>query len=217
MAKGSGKSKKKNKVKEDIVEYDEDLSPERDSKKIIFGIWFLIIFGLLAAFLITTNQNTGEPPPDQPATASGQSPAQLDEALKPFQDQLAQDPKNVSAHIQIGFIYFDASRFAEAAQSLEKAIKLDERNVEALVGLGMSYQYASQPNKALEMFDKALSVKPDDDFAKVRKAYFLADVEGKYDEALTLMREVEAKLPDSENKSKLNEAILNIEKRATGK
>ncbi len=211
-----GKSKK-NRVKEDIVEYDEDLGPGSDSKKIIFGIWFLIVFGLLAAFLITTNQNTGEPPPNAPGTAVGQSPAQLAETLKPFQEQLAQDPKNVSAHVQIGFIYFDASKFAEAAKSLEKAVEIDERNVEAWVGLGMSYQYASQPNKALEMFDKALSVKPDDDFAKVRKAYFLADVEGKFDEALTLMREVETKMADSENKTKLNEAILNIEKRAAGK
>ncbi|HEB12984.1 MAG TPA: tetratricopeptide repeat protein [Actinobacteria bacterium] len=209
------KSTKKNKdpiVEQEISEFTDETTTGRDTKKLVFGIWFVIIFGLLAAFIVTTNQNVGDTVNTLPADV--QNKEELANKLKPYQDQLAQDPKNTTALINIGFTYFEARQFEDATENFQKAIDLDEKNIMAITGLGMAYQYNSRPNEAKEMFDKALALDPDDHLAKTRKAYFLAEIEQKYDDALKLLREVEAKLPESENKKTIQSAIADIEKRA---
>ncbi len=207
----STKKNRNSTVEQEISEFTEETSPVRDRKKLVFGLWFVIIFGLLAAFIVTTNQNVGDVANTLPADV--QNKEELATKLKPFEDQLAQDPKNTTAMVNIGFTYFEARQYVDAIKSFKSAIELDNKSVMATIGLGMAYQYNSRPNEALKLYDKALLLEPDNSFAKTRKAYFLAEIENKYDESLKLLREVEIKMPDGEDKAKIQNAITEIEKR----
>ncbi len=209
------KTNKKNRdsnVEHEISEYTDDKNSGRDTKKLVFGIWFVIIFGLLAAFIVTTNQNVGDTTTTLPTNV--QNKEELATKLKPYQDQLAQDPKSTTALVNIAFTYFEARQFDDAIENFENAIGLDDKHVMATVGLGMAYQYKSRPNDAKEMFDKALALDPDNGFAKTRKAYFLVEIEKEYDEALKLLTEVETKLPPGEDRKNIQKAIADIKKLA---
>lgn len=78
MAKSPSKPKApESRVDSDLDKYTQATAAKIDTKAIIFGVVFLIVFGLMAAFLVTTNQNAdpGAPPAatsTQPPPARGQ-------------------------------------------------------------------------------------------------------------------------------------------------
>ncbi len=198
-------SEESSQVDEEMEAYHEEAKPKRDYKLIVFGVWFLIIFGLLAAFLITTNQNfnTGSAPTQQtvdPALAA---------KLQPLQEQLSADPDNVEALIGIGFLFYEMRDYDKAEKNLGKAVKSNPERVDAIVGLGMAYEALFRPNDAKAQFDRALEIEPTSEFAKVRKAYFLAGT-GESAEAVKLLREVVAATNDSDLKTTLEEAIAGL-------
>jgi tetratricopeptide (TPR) repeat protein len=68
------------------------------------------------------------------------------------------DPKNASARVQLGDVYFDAERYHDAITWYEEALKLDPKNVNASTDLGVSYYYTNQPDRALAQFERSLEI-----------------------------------------------------------
>ena len=62
--------------------------------------------------------------------------------------------------MELGNLYFDAERFAEAAQWYEGALRIDPRNVNASTDLGITYYYMKETDRALAQFDRSLSIDP---------------------------------------------------------
>ena len=74
MAKSPSKPKaQKSRVDSDLDKYAQATTAKLDTKAIIFGVVFLIVFGLMVAFLVTTNQNTDSVAP--PGATSTQQPS----------------------------------------------------------------------------------------------------------------------------------------------
>ncbi|MDP1809741.1 MAG: tetratricopeptide repeat protein [Actinomycetota bacterium] len=213
MAKSPSKSKAKNsRVDSDLDEYAQATAAKLDTKVIVIGVWFLIVFGLMGAFLITTNQNadTGAP---SASTSTQQTAPDAAAKVKTLQDQLAKDPNNAQTIIEFGFALFDAGKYEDAAANFQRAVTLLPNNADALTGLGMAYEYMGRQNDALTQFDKAIAADPSSDFAKVRKAYLLADAQSDYDGAIKLLRKVEAKQPLGDLKVKLQNQITAYEQK----
>lgn len=148
MTKGPTKSKaKKTKIESDMDRYAKATAPKVDTKVIIIGIWFLIVFGLMGAFILTTNQNTG-PGAVPEAAPNQQSGTDAAAKVKTLQDQLAKDPNNARTRLEFGFALLDAGRYEDAAANLQKAVTELPGDADALVGLGMAYQYLNRPNDA---------------------------------------------------------------------
>lgn len=192
--------------------YAQATTPKVDTKVIVIGVWFLIVFGLMGAFILTTNQNTGPgaPPETAPNQQSGTDAAAK---VKAVQDQLAKDPNNSQLMMEFGYVLLDAGKYQDAAANLQRAITLSPNNAETQVGLGIAYQYLNRPTDALAQFDKALAIDPNHELAKVRKGFLLADVKGDYAGAIKLLREVEAKQPIGTLKLKLQNQITAYEKK----
>src|SRR5579872_3832747 len=104
------------------------------SDSIAFGIAG-IFFGLIAGWIIGTQQAAQHPPAPvaQTAAAPAGAPAttrapQLDEAQVTALTSAAEhEASNVTPRVQLGNLYFDAERYADAIKWYEEALKLTPR------------------------------------------------------------------------------------------
>jgi len=135
------------------------------SDSIAFGIAG-IAFGLIAGWIIGSQQAPSRQPPAQATTA--QAPAQantraavIDEAKVTALKSVAErEPSNAKPRIDLGNLYFDAERYDDAITWYEGALKLTPRDVNLSTDLGVCYYYTNQPDKALAQFDKSLAIDP---------------------------------------------------------
>ena len=137
------------------------------SDAIAFGIAG-ILFGLIAGWIIGSQQAVVRPPAAAPAaqaspaaTAASARAAVLDEtqvnALKTVADREA---SNATPRVQLGNLYFDAERYDDAIKWYGDALKLSPNDVNVSTDLGVSYYYSNQPDKALAQFDHSLKQDP---------------------------------------------------------
>jgi len=136
------------------------------SESIAFGIAGLL-FGLIAGWIIGSQQTTLRPPagtPQAPRQAE-QAPAAtapvLDEAkVRAFRSVVEREPTNAAARVQLGNLYFDAERYDDAIPWYTEALKLTPKDVDASTDLGVSYYYTNQPDRALAQLQGSLKLDP---------------------------------------------------------
>jgi tetratricopeptide (TPR) repeat protein len=138
------------------------------SDAIAFGIAG-ILFGLIAGWIIGSQQGVARVPAAPPTASAPQGgsgsgatrAAVLDEtqvnALKAVAER---ESSNATPRVQLGNLYFDAERYDEAIKWYDDAIKLSPKDVNVSTDLGVSYYYSNQPDKALEQFNHSLSLDP---------------------------------------------------------
>ena len=128
-----------------------------------------MFFGLIAGWLIGSQQATVRPPvPAQqaavtPTPGGGSTPAQphLDEAeVRRLEELARKDPSNATPRTQLANLYFDAERYDQAIKWYEEALRLDPTNPDVSTDLGVSYYYINQPDRALAQFKRSLEVEP---------------------------------------------------------
>jgi tetratricopeptide (TPR) repeat protein len=138
------------------------------SDAVAFGIAG-ILFGLIAGWIIGSQQAAGRPPaaapaaPQAAASSSGSTSraAVLDEtqvnALKTVAEREA---SNATPRVQLGNLYFDAERYDDAIKWYGEALKIAPNDVNVSTDLGVSYYYSNQADKALAQFDRSLKLDP---------------------------------------------------------
>jgi tetratricopeptide (TPR) repeat protein len=136
------------------------------SESIAFGVAG-IVFGLIAGWIIGTQQALLDPPaPVAPASRGAESsaappPPVLDEAkVTAYKSVADREPSNAAPRVQLGNLYFDAERYDEAIRWYSDALRLDAKDVDVSTDLGVSYYYVNQPDKALAQFDQSLKLNP---------------------------------------------------------
>jgi tetratricopeptide (TPR) repeat protein len=130
-----------------------------------------VFFGLLVGWMIGAQQaqraapppasaaatapDAGTPPPGEPA------PGPIDTArANALQQQANAAPSDPAPRIELGNLYFDARRYADAIPWYEAALKLDTRNVNLSTDLGVAYYSVGQVDRALAQFDHSLTLDP---------------------------------------------------------
>ncbi|HEV3142101.1 MAG TPA: tetratricopeptide repeat protein [Vicinamibacterales bacterium] len=139
------------------------------SDAIAFGIAG-VCFGLIAGWVIGSQQTSPRQSVAAPATASSDPPAAgggstraaiLDDtqvtALKSVAER---EPSNPKPRVALANLYFDADRYDDAITWYGEALKLAPDNVDVSTDLGVCYYYTNQPDKALAQFDKSLALDP---------------------------------------------------------
>jgi tetratricopeptide (TPR) repeat protein len=138
------------------------------SDAIAFGIAG-VLFGLIAGWIIGSQQGISRPPPAAPAAASAPQAgasgttraAVLDETrVKALENVAARETGNVTPRVELGNLYFDAERYDEAIKWYSEAVKLAPNDVNVNTDLGVSYYYSNQPDKALAQFERSLALDP---------------------------------------------------------
>lgn len=130
-----------------------------------------VVFGLLAGWVIGTQQAAGRvPPPAAVQTAAAAAPAAnpqgtraavLDQSqVTALQSVAEKEPNNVQSRVQLGNLYFDAERYDDAIKWYSEAVKLDPKDVNVSTDLGVCYYYTNQPDKALAQLQHSLDIDP---------------------------------------------------------
>jgi tetratricopeptide (TPR) repeat protein len=135
-------------------------------ESVIFGVAG-VFFGVLVGWIIGSQQATA-PRQTAPAPAAQQAPAQGARTAAPFDESRAaslkqsadQNPGDARVRIELGNVYFDSERFADASRWYEAALEIEPSNVNASTDLGISYYYMNQPDRALAQFQRSLEIDP---------------------------------------------------------
>jgi tetratricopeptide (TPR) repeat protein len=137
------------------------------SDSVAFGVAG-IAFGLIAGWIIGTEQaKPAAPPAPQTAAAPASSASSntraaiVDEAKVSALASIAEkEPTNPKPRIDLGNLYFDAERYDDAIKWYEQAVKLSPKDENLSTDLGVCYYYTNQPDKALARFDESLKINP---------------------------------------------------------
>jgi tetratricopeptide (TPR) repeat protein len=152
--------------KADPIRYDRLFPMKSDA--IAFGVAG-IAFGLIAGWIIGTEQAASKPSGAPPAPVQAAAPAApaapppplLDEAkVTAFKNVAEREPSNPKPRVELANLYFDSERYEDAIKWYADALKLNPNDVNVSTDLGISYYYVNQPDKAIEQFTQSLKVDP---------------------------------------------------------
>ncbi len=127
-----------------------------------------LLLGLAVGYVIFGGQRAAAPA-EAPAAqvvapapaAGGPQPGLMDEQqAQALRNILARDPTNVQANTQLGHLYYDSGRFAEAVGPYQQALAVDSRNVNLSTDLGTALWYSGRPDEAITQFTKSLAIDP---------------------------------------------------------
>jgi cytochrome c-type biogenesis protein CcmH/NrfG len=134
-----------------------------------------VFFGLIAGWIIGSQQagvsprtasapvadTGGSAPPGSGSVPGTPPPALLDESkVQALQAVAEKDPKNAGARTQLGNLYYDAGRYADAIKWYTESLAIDPKNVDVSTDLGVSYYYSNQHDLAIKQLERSLQIDP---------------------------------------------------------
>lgn len=125
-----------------------------------------VVFGLLAGWIIGSQQTAPAVPASTASPVASSAPAApsapaLDQArADALAQQAAADPRDAGVRVDLGNLYFDAERFAQAAPWYEAALAIDPGNTGASTDLAVVYFFLGDADRALAQLDRALATDP---------------------------------------------------------
>jgi tetratricopeptide (TPR) repeat protein len=90
----------------------------------------------------------------------GPTPAEVASKIQTLKDIVKKDPKNLSAWVEIGNLYFDSNQPKEAIEAYNQYLAIKPDNPDVRTDLGIMYRNLGQFDKALEEFRKAAQIDP---------------------------------------------------------
>ncbi len=141
--------------------------------------------------------------------------AEMELKLAALQETVAANPKDIRARNALGDMLYYLERFAEAEQVWLESLTMDDNQpmVWSIVGEARikQSQQPGFPPEAVAAFAEALRRDPHDDRARFYMAMHDAN-NGRFDEALLVLREISAAAPpESMSKTAAERGILEIE------
>jgi tetratricopeptide (TPR) repeat protein len=139
------------------------------SDAIAFGIAG-VVFGLIAGWIIGSQQSGGREAAPSPAPAAASAPATSPSAPPPplldeskvtaFKTMAEREPNNPKPRVELANLYFDSEKYDDAIKWYGDALKLAPNDVNVSTDLGVSYYYTNQADKALDQFSHSLQLDP---------------------------------------------------------
>jgi cytochrome c-type biogenesis protein CcmH/NrfG len=127
-----------------------------------------LLLGLAVGYVIFGGQRAPVPvaspvavaPAPAPATGGPQAGLMDEQQAQALRNILARDPTNVQANTQLGHLYYDSGRFAEAVGPYRQALAVDSNNVNLSTDLGTALWYSGRPDEAIAQFTRSLGIDP---------------------------------------------------------
>jgi len=177
-----------------------------------FALGLVIGSFLVGPHLAKAAAPAAAPAEQAPAAAAAPAAAPSMDQMNAVRQQIGtlkaaieRDPKNFDALVQLGDMYMDAAKFAEAIGYFERALEVrDEPSVRT--DLGICYKNAGQPEKALAAFERAAAASPDQWQALFNEAVVLGDLK-RFDDARAVAAKLKTMRPDDPQVQQLQTAL----------
>jgi len=98
--------------------------------------------------------------PLPPAPPPGPDPAELNLKIQALKDIVKKDPKNLSALVELGNLYFDSGQPKEAIEAYSRYLAIKPDNPDLRTDLGIMYRALGDFDRAIEEFKKAAQSDP---------------------------------------------------------
>lgn len=137
-------------------------------------LWMIVamafVFGFLSGVAFSAYKLGGFGAPKASKATHDIKYAEMAQALE---TEVADNPGNTNAWVQLGNVYFDTDQNQKAADAYTKALALNPQNTDVLTALGILYQRTGQPHQALQSFEKAIAVDSKNERARFNKGFVL--------------------------------------------
>ena len=146
----------------------------------------------------TATSSAAPPPGGNPMNA-------IREQIAALKEKVARDPKDASALAQLGNMYMDAAKFAEAAGYYEQSLAARE-DPNVRIDLGICYKNVGQLDKALAAFHRAGEESNGQWQPLYNEAIVLGEMR-RFDEARAIVARLKKVRPDDPEVTRLQEAL----------
>ncbi len=132
----------------------------------IAGATVAVLRGSKGAEKVAMVQKPTMPPPGAqvpapPALAPpARNPAEMASEVQTLKEIVKKDPKNVSAWVELGNLYFDTNQPKEAIEAYSQYLAVKPNNADVRTDMGIMYRKLGQFDRALEEFRKAAQSDP---------------------------------------------------------
>ncbi len=150
------------------------------------------------------------PTPQMPPVAAGDN---YQARIALAQQQLAREPKNVQAWIQLGNDYFDTRQAQKSVDAYARALELAPDNPDVITDQGVMYRELGQFAKAVANFQKASRIAPKHVQSLYNLGVVYANDLGQPAKALTAWQKVIEIAPESQQAVQAKTAIEQLKKR----
>ena len=143
--------------------------PSSSALSVVSGVAGTLL-GIIIGYLLAVQSASpaGQATPTAVAAAPGTSagapstalPLVNEQEIQTYKDILARDPNNLGAATQLGNLFYDAHRFAEAVPYYQLAFKLSPKDINISTDLGTSLWYSGRPDEALAQYKISLALDP---------------------------------------------------------
>ena len=142
----------------------------------------------------------------EPAASTMTSPMNaVRERLASLKQAVEQNPSDVGALTQLGNMYMDAAKYAQAAEYFERALAVRE-DPTTRTDLGICYKQSGQPQKAIDCFERAASESPDQWQALYNEAVVLGELQ-RWDDARAVAAKLSAMRPNDPQVAQLAQSL----------
>ena len=118
------------------------------------------------------------------------------QAIFNLEREVAENPGNLMAWINLGNAYFDANQPEKAIKAYNKSLELNPNNGDVWTDLGVMYRRAGRPHEAISAFERAISVDPGHQVSRFNKGIVLLIDLKDVDSALKVWEELLEIAPD---------------------
>lgn len=127
------------------------------------------------------------------------------ERLGTLKATLERDPRNVAALEQLGNMYMDAAKYAQAAEYFERALAVRE-DPTVRTDLGICYKQNGQLDKAADAFARAAAEAPDQWQALYNEAIVLGELQ-RWNDARAVAAKLSAMRPNDPQVAQLVQSL----------
>jgi Flp pilus assembly protein TadD len=153
----------------------------------------------LAGAPVVSEPAASETPAAPTATANPMGAVM--QQLASLKETVAKNPNDADALVQLGDMYMQATKFAQASEYLQRALAIRD-DAAVRMDLGICYKQSNQPEKALAEFQRSAAMAPAEWQPLFNEAIVLVELR-RMDEARLLAAKLRKMRPDDPEVQKL--------------
>jgi cytochrome c-type biogenesis protein CcmH/NrfG len=142
------------------------------------------------------------------------SPSEVASKAQTLKEILKKDPKNLSAWVELGNLYFDSDQPKEAVEAYSKYLAIKPDNADVRTDMGIMLRKLGDSDRALEEFRKAAQSDPKHVHSRYNIGVVLLHDKGDIKGALKAWEEFLKVQPQGERSDRIRAQMENLKKMA---
>lgn len=133
------------------------------------GFFGGVVFGVFRSDSPLPGQSSSQ----EQFSAVQQPNIDLSNMIAALEKEVASNPNNVNAWIELGNNYFDTNQYEDSIRAYRRALGLQPNNANVWTDMGVMYRRSGKPQEAIKAFDKAIEADSKHEVSRFNKGIVL--------------------------------------------